>query len=165
MTVVLTVGSFTLLHLDHFRLFETCRRIAGDDGEVIVGVNGDEMIREEKGFRPEINQDDRIEMIRGIRFVDEVFLNEYADFSEHIINYQPNFIVVGSDWYGRDYLERIGVDFGYLGSIGCPLVFHASTQSYHSSELRGKTIHLEVGSVTLPDYPEPEDHSGEGCDK
>lgn len=68
---VLTFGVFDYFHLGHLRLFQQCRE-HGD--YLIVGVQRDEYVaRFKDGGECFYNTEERMEMIRALRIVDEVF--------------------------------------------------------------------------------------------
>ena len=62
-------GSFDILHVGHLRLLE----YASLFGEVRVGVDTDERIKEKKGSnRPFNTLEDRVEFLYGIKYVTDV---------------------------------------------------------------------------------------------
>lgn len=72
--IVLTQGSFDLVHIGHARYCDKAR----DYGDVlIVGVDSDEKVRQRKGpNRPIVPEDERMEMLTHLRSVDYVVLKE-----------------------------------------------------------------------------------------
>jgi rfaE bifunctional protein nucleotidyltransferase chain/domain len=63
-------GCFDVLHRGHIELFKYAKSL-GD--YLIVGVDGDERIRVSKGEDRPVNcLEDRMEMLRSIRYIDEV---------------------------------------------------------------------------------------------
>lgn len=62
-------GVFDLLHVGHLRLFEKCKSRCE---YLIVGVLTDELANYYKGRNPVIPYEDRAELIRGLKVVDEV---------------------------------------------------------------------------------------------
>src|SRR5918996_1380092 len=68
--VVLANGCFDILHVGHIRYLEGAKEL-GD--LLVVGVNGDEQVRAQKGEgRPLVPERARAEIIAGIRAVDYV---------------------------------------------------------------------------------------------
>ena len=74
--VVLTSGSFDLVHLGHVKYLEEAKK----QGDVlIVGVDSDEKIRRRKGpDRPMVGQDERTHMLAYQRPVDIIVLKVVA---------------------------------------------------------------------------------------
>jgi cytidyltransferase-like protein len=71
--VVLTGGTFDLLHVGHLRYLEAVKAL-GDI--VIVMLSGDERTRARKGVeRPIIPESDRAEMLDALKIVDYVFID------------------------------------------------------------------------------------------
>jgi cytidyltransferase-like protein len=72
--LVVVTGVFDLLHIGHLRFLEAARRL-GD--RLLVGVESDDRVRRWKGpGRPILAWEDRCELLRALRCVDEVFLIE-----------------------------------------------------------------------------------------
>jgi D-beta-D-heptose 7-phosphate kinase/D-beta-D-heptose 1-phosphate adenosyltransferase len=70
--VVLTSGSFDLVHLGHVKYLAKAKEL-GD--VLVVGVDGDAKIRARKGAdRPMVPQDERVEMLAHQRPVDLIYL-------------------------------------------------------------------------------------------
>ena len=70
--IVFTNGVFDLLHLGHVRYLQAARAL-GD--ALIVGLNGDESVRRNKGKdRPITPQDERAELLLALSAVDAVVL-------------------------------------------------------------------------------------------
>jgi len=60
--------SATLLHHGHIRILEQAKEY----GQVIVALTTDEEVRKVKGFNPLLKYDERREILKAIRYVDEV---------------------------------------------------------------------------------------------
>jgi len=70
--LVVVTGVFDLLHIGHLRFLEAARQLGGS---LAVGVEDDERVRRWKGpERPIQSQEDRCDLLRALRVVDEVFL-------------------------------------------------------------------------------------------
>lgn len=69
--VVITSGYYNPAHIGHIRLMKAAKEI-GDF--LVVIVNNDEQVKI-KGSAPFMPQEERIEIIKSIRHVDEVFLS------------------------------------------------------------------------------------------
>lgn len=122
--IVLTIGTFDLLHRGHIDLFMFCKNLAGEDGKVVVGVNTDEFVRFYKGKDPIINTTHRMDMIRSVRWVDEVVVNKGDEDCKVIIDQiRPQYLVVGSDWLEKDYLKQTDLTRQYLEDMMITLVY------------------------------------------
>lgn len=121
---VLTVGTFDLIHRGHIDLFMFCKKLAGEDGQVIVAVNTDEFVEQYKGKKPIINTTHRVDMVRSVRWVDRVVVNKgNEDCTEVIDQIQPQYLVVGSDWLDKNYLKQTNLTRKYLEDMMISLVY------------------------------------------
>jgi rfaE bifunctional protein nucleotidyltransferase chain/domain len=109
--VVFTNGVFDLLHPGHVRYLHAARR-QGD--ALIVGVNADESVSENKGpSRPIVPEAERAELVAALADVDAVVIFEEATPHDIIRRLQPDVLVKGADWaedriVGRDLVEARG---------------------------------------------------------
>ena len=99
MAAVITFGTFDLFHYGHLRILER----ACEYGErLVVGVSSDELNLRKKGFRPTYLQQHRMRIVRAIRCVDEVFVEESLERKrEYILVHRADVLVMGDDWQGR----------------------------------------------------------------
>ena len=96
---VITFGTFDLFHLGHLRLLERAKH----QGDIlIVGVSTDDLNFKKKKRLPVCSQIERVEIIKALRCVDEVFLEESLEQKrEYILRYNADILVMGDDWEGR----------------------------------------------------------------
>lgn len=98
MRKVITYGTFDLLHVGHVRLFE---RLRGLGDHLTVGVSTDEF-NLGKGKRSVFSYEDRSEIVRGIRFVDEVIPeSSWEQKRRDIVERGVSVFAIGSDWKGH----------------------------------------------------------------
>ena len=70
--IVFTNGCFDILHSGHLDLLKKAKELGT---KLIVGINSDESVRAIKGSpRPFVTQEARAEVLRGLRWVDEVVI-------------------------------------------------------------------------------------------
>ena len=94
--VVFTNGCFDIIHAGHVRYLTTARNF-GD--MLIVGLNTDESVRRLKGAsRPINNQDDRAEVLLGLKAVDHVIFFGEATAENLIAEVKPAVYVKGGDY-------------------------------------------------------------------
>ena len=99
MRTVLTFGTFDLFHVGHLRILERARE-QGD--RLVVGVSTDGLNLEKKGRYPVYPQEERVEIVRSLRCVDEVFLEESLEQKrEYLLHWHADVLVMGHDWQGR----------------------------------------------------------------
>lgn len=94
--VVFTNGCFDLLHPGHIDLLTRARTLGT---KLIVGINSDESVRTIKGpRRPVQDQNERREILLGLKPVDEVIIFDELTPANLIKNLKPNVLVKGGDW-------------------------------------------------------------------
>lgn len=149
------MGSFDILHIDHISLFERCREIATDTGQVIVGVNSDTFIFEMKERMPAFPTDQRMGLVKAIKDVDRVFMNDDTSLQWCVDHFEPDYLAIGSDWFGpgKDYMRQIGMTWSDLAARGVMVVVVPSFERIHSSAVRapqGKRVESGLGTVIFP---------------
>jgi D-beta-D-heptose 7-phosphate kinase/D-beta-D-heptose 1-phosphate adenosyltransferase len=93
-------GTFDIIHAGHIKLFKRARILSGLDGWVKVGADTDQRITGLKGQKRPINKlEDRIEVLRSIKWIDEVvtFSND-LELEELIKDFSPDILLIGSDY-------------------------------------------------------------------
>jgi glycerol-3-phosphate cytidylyltransferase len=111
---VLTFGTFDLFHIGHLNIIKRAKELA-NGGKLIVGVSTDEFNFNKKNKRPVINQEERKEILRSIRYIDTVFDEESMEKkAEYLQRYGADIFVMGDDWYGKFDNILPGVTVIYL---------------------------------------------------
>ena len=96
---VITFGTFDVFHVGHLRLLERARSFGGT---LLVGVSTDRLNIEKKGRAPVYDQYQRMEIIRALRCVSDVFFEESLELKRHYLeNHQADILVMGDDWRGK----------------------------------------------------------------
>lgn len=123
---VITFGTFDLLHVGHVRIVQ---RAAALGDELYVGVSSDALNHRKKGRFPIYTEADRMEIVRGLKGVTDVFLEESLEQKrEYVLRWRADCLVMGDDWKGRfDELSDV-CDVVYL-----PRTEHISTTSVKDS--------------------------------
>ena len=95
--IVWTNGCFDILHRGHIEMFEYAKSL-GD--ELIVGIDSDRRVKEDKGKGRPINSlDDRAIILQSIKYIDRVIEFDSTDELEWLIkDIKPDVMVIGSDW-------------------------------------------------------------------
>ncbi|MFC5142072.1 PfkB family carbohydrate kinase [Actinomycetospora rhizophila] len=105
-TVVATGGCFDLLHAGHARTLAAARRLAGEDGVLVVCLNSDASVRRLKGpDRPVVAEADRAEMLAALASVDAVEVFDEDDPRAVLDRLRPDVWVKGGDYATDELLE------------------------------------------------------------
>jgi glycerol-3-phosphate cytidylyltransferase len=95
---VLTYGTFDLFHIGHLNIL---KRLSALGDRLIVGVSTDEF-NALKGKKPVVPFDQRIEIVRSIRYVDEAIPEDrWEQKREDIAKYGVDVFGIGEDWKGK----------------------------------------------------------------
>ncbi|MCX6304778.1 MAG: D-glycero-beta-D-manno-heptose 1-phosphate adenylyltransferase [Bacteroidetes bacterium] len=135
--IVFSNGCFDVLHLGHVEYLSKAR----DLGDIlIVGLNSDDSVHRIKGsHRPVNNQEARAVILAALSFVDGVVLFGEDTPHELIRLIQPDILVKGKDYEGKDI---VGSDV--VKARGGQVVTIELTKGYsttHTIELAQK-VHL-----------------------
>lgn len=146
---VYVIGVFDLFHKGHI---EFLRRAKALGERLIVAVNGDEMVASYKR-KPFFSEEDRLDIIKACRYVDEAFIINGYDNKEYIEKYNVDAIVHGDDWEKESYMKQIRVTEKYLKARNTELVLIPYTSGISTSSLikqiKEKKEHYNQ-SVQLP---------------
>jgi glycerol-3-phosphate cytidylyltransferase len=120
---VITFGTFDVFHVGHVRVLE---RAAALGDRLVVGVSSDALNIAKKGRAPVFNQDERMEIVRSLRCVDEVFVEESLEEKrDYILQHGADVLVMGDDWRGR---------FDWVSDV-CEVVYLERTPSVSTTGL------------------------------
>lgn len=137
MTKILTLGSFDLMHPGHLELFETCRRLVGPEGTVVVSVNDSDFIEKFKGRAPIQTTSERVAVVRSVRYVDEVVVLDGQDAKPLIEQVAPDFIIIGSDWCPpKDYHAQLSVTPEWMEERNIVLLYQYRSGRHSSTNLK-----------------------------
>jgi len=120
---VITFGTYDIFHVGHVNIIERAK-LHGD--HLIVGVSSDKLNISKKGRPPVYCEDDRQHIIRSMRCVDEVFLEESLELkADYIKYYNADILVMGDDWQGK---------FDHLKDL-CQVIYLPRTPSVSTTEI------------------------------
>ena len=129
MTTGYTTGVFDMFHVGHLNLL---RRARENCDRLIVGVSTDEVVEEYKGHRPIIPYAERVEIVRAIRWVDEVVPQTTMDKFAAWERLRFDRLFHGSDWKGSAMYNEVEAK---LRAVGVEVVYFEYTQGTSSTLL------------------------------
>ena len=127
-----TQGTFDMFHIGHLNLIRNAKRHCD---YLIVGVHKDELVESYKNKRPIIPLEERVEIVRAIRYVDEVIATDTLDKTKIWEKVHFDEIYIGDDWKGNERWEKTGKE---MEQLGAKLVFLPYTKDTSSTMLREK---------------------------
>ena len=97
-----TAGVYDLFHIGHLNLLKNAK---GMCDKLIVGVTTDDLVTY-KGKHALIPFEDRLEIVRSIRYVDAVVPQSDMDKLKMCKKIGASVMFVGDDWYGTEKWEK-----------------------------------------------------------
>lgn len=130
MIIGYTTGVFDLFHIGHLNILKNARSVCD---KLIVGVTTDEYVKKYKHKDTVIPFNERVEIVKSIKYVDSVVPQADHDKFEAWKRYKFDIIVVGDDWYNTDKwneFERI------FNKVGVRIIYFPRTEGTSSSFLK-----------------------------
>lgn len=127
-----TTGVYDMFHIGHLNIL---KRAKEQCDYLIVGVTTDELCFKNKNKLPIINQDERLEIVNAIRYVDRVVFQSDMDKLSAVKKYNVDIVFVGSDWKGTPSWIQYEKDFA---DVGCSVVYLDHTDGISSTILRDR---------------------------
>ncbi len=121
-------GTFDLFHIGHLNLLRRAKQYCD---YLVVGVHRDASHKGKEAFIP---FEERVEIVRSIKYVDLVIPSEKEDdevYKKNIVKY--DYLFVGSDYKGSDRFNRYEE---YFADKGVSIVYFPYTQGTSSTQLR-----------------------------
>lgn len=93
---VMATGTFDILHPGHVLFLEKAKELGGEDAVLAVVIARDSTVEKRKRI-PIIPQEQRLEMIKSLKPVDEAYLGHVGDMFKIVEEIKPDIIAIGSD--------------------------------------------------------------------
>lgn len=132
-----TAGVFDCLHVGHLNFLE---RSKGACDHLIVGLCGDDYVREIKKTEPVYSEDDRMRILGALACVDEVVRISIEETEDKVLawkRYQFDVLFSGDDWKGSERYQKTEREFAQLGN-GVEIVYFPYTQGVSTSMIKKK---------------------------
>ncbi|AGW42416.1 undecaprenyldiphospho-muramoylpentapeptide beta-N- acetylglucosaminyltransferase [Leifsonia xyli subsp. cynodontis DSM 46306] len=123
-------GAFDLFHIGHLNILKHARSACD---HLIAGVVSDDMLRLTKGIEPVVPLAERLEIVRQIRYVDEVCAETVPDKLDVWWELRFDVFFKGDDWRGTEKGMRLEREFA---AVGVEVVYFPYTVTTSSSQLR-----------------------------
>lgn len=127
-----TTGVFDMFHIGHLNILERAKEQCD---YLIVGVSTDELVQHDKNKLPIIPYNERIRIVKAIKYVDEVVpqfdKNKYNAWEK----YKFDKMFVGDDWKGTSIWKQFEEQFS---KVGVEIIYLPHTDGISSTILRSK---------------------------
>lgn len=139
MSRILSTGVFDLFHVGHLRYLQYARR---QGAHLTVAVTPNALCRERKGKWPVIDEVQRLEIIRGLGWVDRAeYMPSSLELTEvaaaWIADWNIDQVVVGGEWEGAPRWQRLTP---MLAERGIRVSFAPHTQGISSTEIVNRML-------------------------
>lgn len=111
MVIGYTTGVFDLFHIGHLNLLKNAKSLCD---KLIVGVTVDELVAY-KNKKSVIPFEERIEIVRNIKYVDAAVPQDSMDKIDAYNRYKFDIMFVGDDWYKSDKWQAFDRQFNDIG--------------------------------------------------
>ena len=128
MQIGYTTGVFDLFHIGHLNLLKNAKGLCD---YLVVGVTVDELVSY-KGKHAMIPFEDRIEIVRSIKYVDAVVPQYDMDKLTACKKIGANVLFVGDDWYGSEKWKEYEKEFA---DNGIDIVYFPYTKGVSSTKI------------------------------
>jgi len=132
MLIGYTSGVYDLFHIGHLNLLKNAKGLCD---KLIVGVTVDELVSY-KGKQAMIPFEDRIEIVRSIKYVDAAVPQYDMDKLSMCKKLGANVLFVGDDWYATEKWKHYEEEFA---KEGIKIIYFPYTKGV-SSTLISKTL-------------------------
>ncbi len=132
MLIGYTAGVYDLFHIGHLNLLKNAKAMCD---KLVVGVTTDDLVSY-KGKKAMIPFEDRIEIVRSIKYVDAVVPQSDMDKLTMCKKLGAQILFVGDDWYGTEKWKKYEEEFK---QAGIQIVYFPYTKGV-SSTLITKTL-------------------------
>ena len=116
---VFVSGCFDLLHSGHVAFFKEAYQF----GDVYVGIGSDSTIADLKGRQTVNSEQERLYMVKAVRYVKEAFINSGSgimDFEAELRKLKPDYFVVNEEGFSptkQQLCDELGVELKVLERI------------------------------------------------
>lgn len=135
MVIGYTTGVYDLFHIGHLNLLKNAK---GMCDKLIVGVTVDELVQY-KGKNAMIPFEDRIEIVRSIKYVDAAVPQYNMDKLRACKELGATMLFVGDDWYGTEKWKKFEEEFK---TEGIKIVYFPYTRGISSTKISEALTHV-----------------------
>lgn len=125
-----TAGVYDLFHIGHLNILKKAKE---NCDFLIVAVSTDELVKQYKNKTPVICYEERVEIVKAIKYVDMVVPQENRDKLFALEKYKFDKMFVGDDWKGSEFFSSLEPKFKERGA---EIVYFPYTKGTSSTFLK-----------------------------
>jgi glycerol-3-phosphate cytidylyltransferase len=137
-------GAFDLFHIGHLNILKNARDHCD---RLIAGVVSDEKLERTKGRLPVIPLEERLQLIRSVRYVDEAVTEDVSDKMQMWQQLHFTIFFKGDDWRGTRKGLALEREFA---TVGVEVIYFPYTVATSSTMLRRALDALVATPVGIP---------------
>ena len=142
MLIGYTAGVYDLFHVGHLNLLKSAKGLCD---KLIVGVTVDELVLY-KGKKAMIPFEDRIEIVRNIKYVDAAVPQYDMDKLTMCKKLGATILFVGEDWFGTDKWEEYEKQFN---EAGIKIIYFPYTKGISSTKINKALVDIRDKETIL----------------
>lgn len=130
-----TAGVFDCLHVGHLNFLERCEK---ECDYLIVGLCGDDYVRNIKKTEPIFCEQDRKRILEALSCVDEVVQISIEETEDKVLaweKYKFDILFSGDDWKGSERYQKTEEAFAHLGE-GIKIVYFPYTKGVSTTQIK-----------------------------
>lgn len=127
-----TTGVFDVFHPGHLNIIKCAKEMCD---YLIVGVSTDENVQQYKGITPVVPFEQRMEIVRSLKYVDRVVPQSNMDKFEAWKRLQFHLLFHGNDWKGTTMYDAVEK---HLNDVGVKTVYFEYTKGVSSTQIRNR---------------------------
>lgn len=125
-----TTGVYDMFHIGHLNIIKRAKEKCEF---LVVGVTTDELCFKRKNKYPIICEQERMEIVSAIKYVDKVVAQNDMNKLEAVKEIGADVVFVGSDWQGTPEWNKYEEEFA---RVGCSVEYLRHTDGISSTILR-----------------------------
>ena len=106
-----TTGVYDMFHIGHLNIIKNAKKKCD---YLIVGVSTDEVVKKYKNKTPIVPLMDRMEIIKALKYVDKVVVQDSMDKLEAWKKYKYDILFHGDDWANSEMYNKVEECKSYL---------------------------------------------------
>lgn len=123
-------GAYDMFHVGHLNILKRARQ---ECDHLIAGVVTDDIVYKAKAKAPVVPFEERLEIVRSVRYVDDAVPDHYTDKFQMWQHLHYDVLFKGDDWRGTQRAELLEKQ---LSEVGAEIVYFPYTMHTSSTLLR-----------------------------